>query len=136
MEITLYLNRRVFVMFSAILDKGDMDCLIFYTHNFSEDTQRHPKPHPLPERKKDAEQTITKQTLDIKPQTHKDKRQMNRLGMVDRKPTGGWNQFYSRKISSSLRKHAYSNILKILPPTNENFQIKKFWYLFIFLLKT
>ena len=25
---------------------------------------------------------------------------------------------------SSLRKHAYSNILKILPPKNENFQIK------------
>ena len=25
----------------------------------------------------------------------------------------------------SLRKHAYSNILKILPPKNENFQIKK-----------
>ena len=24
----------------------------------------------------------------------------------------------------SLRKHAYSNILKILPPENENFQIK------------
>ena len=24
-----------------------------------------------------------------------------------------------------LRKHAYSNILKILPPKNENFQIKK-----------
>ena len=27
----------------------------------------------------------------------------------------------------SLRKHAYSNILKILPPKNENFQIKN-WY--------
>ena len=25
----------------------------------------------------------------------------------------------------SLRKHAYSNILKILPPKNENFEIKK-----------
>ena len=25
----------------------------------------------------------------------------------------------------SLRKHAYSNILKILPPKNENFLIKK-----------
>ena len=24
----------------------------------------------------------------------------------------------------SLRKHAYSNILKIFPPKNENFQIK------------
>ena len=27
-------------------------------------------------------------------------------------------------ISDPLRKHAYSNILKILPPKNENFQIK------------
>ena len=26
--------------------------------------------------------------------------------------------------SLSLRKHAYSNILKILPPKNENFQMK------------
>ena len=26
--------------------------------------------------------------------------------------------------SFSLRKHAYSNILKILPPNNENFQMK------------
>ena len=25
----------------------------------------------------------------------------------------------------ALRKHAYSNILKILPPKNENFQMKK-----------
>ena len=29
-----------------------------------------------------------------------------------------------RDISSPLRKHAYSNILKILPPKTENFQIK------------
>ena len=27
-------------------------------------------------------------------------------------------------IVIALRKHAYSNILKILPPKNENFQIK------------
>ena len=27
-------------------------------------------------------------------------------------------------IEHALRKHAYSNILKILPPKNENFQIK------------
>ena len=27
-------------------------------------------------------------------------------------------------LSLSLRKHAYSNMLKILPPRNENFQIK------------
>ena len=27
-------------------------------------------------------------------------------------------------MDSALRKHAYSNILKILPPENENFQIK------------
>ena len=31
----------------------------------------------------------------------------------------------SRDFVCSLRKHAYSNILKILPPKNENFQIKK-----------
>ena len=36
----------------------------------------------------------------------------------------------------TLRKHAYSNILKILPPKNENFQIKKSDIIFIFLLKT
>ena len=28
------------------------------------------------------------------------------------------------KKNVSLRKHAYSNILKIFPPKNENFQIK------------
>ena len=28
----------------------------------------------------------------------------------------------------TLRKHAYSNIQKILSPKNENFQIKFFWY--------
>ena len=32
---------------------------------------------------------------------------------------------YSKlKKTEALRKHAYSNILKILPPKNENFQIK------------
>ena len=32
-------------------------------------------------------------------------------------------------LYKSLRKHAYSNILKILPPKNEHFQIKKkLWY--------
>ena len=29
-------------------------------------------------------------------------------------------------ISMTIRKHAYSNILKILPQKNENFQIKRF----------
>ena len=29
-----------------------------------------------------------------------------------------------RYVFMALRKHAYSNILKILPPKNENFQIK------------
>ena len=28
------------------------------------------------------------------------------------------------RLSFTLRKHAYSNILKILPPKDENFQIK------------
>ena len=32
------------------------------------------------------------------------------------------------KYFFSLRKRAYSNILNILPPKNENFQIKKIWY--------
>ena len=37
----------------------------------------------------------------------------------------------------TLRKHAYSNILKILQPKKENFQIKKRSNIFfIFLLKT
>ena len=31
---------------------------------------------------------------------------------------------YRGCVSLSLRKHAYSNILKILPPKNENFQLK------------
>ena len=31
---------------------------------------------------------------------------------------------YMKGKRTSLRKHAYSNILKILPPKNENFQIK------------
>ena len=30
---------------------------------------------------------------------------------------------------SPLRKHAYSSILKVLPPKNENFQIKKIYIL-------
>ena len=29
------------------------------------------------------------------------------------------------RLTIALRKHAYSNTLKILPPKNENFQIKK-----------
>ena len=29
-----------------------------------------------------------------------------------------------KKKKKTLRKHAYSNILKLLPPKNENFQIK------------
>ena len=36
---------------------------------------------------------------------------------------------------ASLRKHAYSSILKMLPPINGKFQIKNS-YIFIFLLKT
>ena len=49
--------------------------------------------------------------------------------------------------SKTLRKHTYANILKFLPPKNENFQIKNsvffflcifffFFFFFIFLLKT
>ena len=39
-------------------------------------------------------------------------------------------------MTAILRKHAYSNILKILPPRNEHFQIKKNLIFFKFLLKT
>ena len=35
----------------------------------------------------------------------------------------------------TLQKHAYSNIVKILPPNNEYFQIKNLIF-FMFLLKT
>ena len=39
-------------------------------------------------------------------------------------------------VCETLRKYAYSNILTILPPKNENFQIKDSDIFFIFLLKT
>ena len=38
-------------------------------------------------------------------------------------------------LVDTLRKQAYSNVLKILPPKNENFQIKVLIF-YIFLLKT
>ena len=48
-----------------------------------------------------------------------------------------WYSFFCDVMFTfSLRKHAYSNILKILPPKNENFQIKKKSLIFMFLLKT
>ena len=34
------------------------------------------------------------------------------------------DQTASTSFSCSLRKHAYSNILRILPPKNQNFQMK------------
>ena len=37
--------------------------------------------------------------------------------------------------TKSLRKHAYSNTLKILPPKNDNFSDKKFWYFSYFCSK-
>ena len=40
-------------------------------------------------------------------------------------------------LAFALRKHAYSNILKILPPKTENFQIKiLIFFFFIFFIKT
>ena len=42
-------------------------------------------------------------------------------------PTIGW-------ISFTLRKHAYSNTLRILPPKNENFEMKNSDIFFLFLL--
>ena len=50
----------------------------------------------------------------------------------------GWSAPHSigpDKRKYQLQKHAYSNVLKILPPKNENFQIKILIF-FIFLLKT
>ena len=38
-------------------------------------------------------------------------------------------------LSHTLRKHAYSNTLKILPPKNDNFSDKKFWYFSYFCSK-
>ena len=38
-------------------------------------------------------------------------------------------RFCGETRKNTLRKHAYSNILKILPPKNENFQIN-FFYIF------
>ena len=40
--------------------------------------------------------------------------------------------FCLKIFSFSLRKHAYSNILKIFPPINENFQIKILIFLIFF----
>ena len=37
----------------------------------------------------------------------------------------GLQETYPAGQAVSLRKHTYSNILKILPPKKENFQIKK-----------
>ena len=34
------------------------------------------------------------------------------------------NLYILWQVDTSLRKHAYSNILRILPPKNENFQMK------------
>ena len=41
-----------------------------------------------------------------------------------------------RRRSHILRKHGYSNTMNILPPNDENFQIKKILIFFLFLLKT
>ena len=43
---------------------------------------------------------------------------------------------FSSSIIMSLRKRAYSNILKISPPKTETLQIKFMIFFFIFLLKT
>ena len=46
-----------------------------------------------------------------------------------------WGLNMRTRDLQSLRKHAHSNKLKILPPKPENFQIKNLVF-FIFLLKT
>ena len=45
-------------------------------------------------------------------------RRMDILHMLD-------GSFSLDAAQVTLRKHAYTNILKILPPKNENFQVKK-----------
>ena len=67
--------------------------------------------------------------LDIQ---NKSELENNRLGQVLLKIIHEVTQ--KRRPQSPLRKHAYSNILKILPPKNENFQIKNS-DIFTFLLK-
>ena len=37
-----------------------------------------------------------------------------------------WNYYENANFVETLRKHAYSNILKIQPPKTENFQMKTF----------
>ena len=44
--------------------------------------------------------------------------------------TPNYNSQTEIQFKSTLRKHAYSNMLKILPPKFEKNQIKKFWYFF------
>ena len=43
---------------------------------------------------------------------------------------------FTQYAKVSFGKHAYSNILNILQPKKESFQIKKILIFFIFLLKT
>ena len=52
---------------------------------------------------------------------------------LETKDVQNHRKYYTFGIS--LRKHAYSNVLKILPLKNENFQIKSSLIFFIFLLK-
>ena len=47
---------------------------------------------------------------------------------------GSWVSSHNYGLHCSLRKHAFSNILKSLPPKYENFQVKILIF-FIFLLK-
>ena len=52
---------------------------------------------------------------------------IKRRGYLNRRTTAQDEQadlIFRCLIYHTLRKHAYSNILKILPPKNENFQIK------------
>ena len=44
------------------------------------------------------------------------------------------HHFFNYSVKT-LRKHAYSNILKMSPPKTENFQIKKLWYFSYFCTK-
>ena len=53
--------------------------------------------------------------------------QLKSLQTIEAIWTLSWIAVVLEKLNqNTLRKHAYSNILKILPPKNENFQIKIF----------
>ena len=64
-----------------------------------------------------------------------DPKDVRALGVRPKKACLEQISIFRKMFKLSLRKQAYSNILKILPPKNENFQMKILIFV-IFLLKT